>query len=68
VDGEPRPIERANVAFRAVRVQPGERVVTFTYRPDAFRLGALLSWVMAGLGAICLAWSWLRPRARPPGD
>jgi hypothetical protein len=51
-----------------VRVQPGERVVTFTYRPDAFRLGALLSWVMAGLGAICLAWSWLRPRARPPGD
>ncbi len=43
VDGERRPILRANGLHRAVRVGPGDQVVTFTYRPGSWRAGLLLS-------------------------
>lgn len=43
VDGEPRAIVRANLAFRAVAVAPGERLVEFRYEPLSVRIGALLS-------------------------
>jgi hypothetical protein len=33
VDGQPTPILRANVTFRAVRVPPGEHRVRFTFHP-----------------------------------
>ena len=37
------PILRANYLFRAVPVEAGETTVTFEYRPDSFRQGALVS-------------------------
>jgi hypothetical protein len=43
VDGRPREILRANVAFRAVAVQPGESTVEFRYEPFSFRAGAVIS-------------------------
>jgi hypothetical protein len=43
VDGVERPILRANVAFRAVPVAPGDRVVEFRYEPASFALGRALS-------------------------
>jgi hypothetical protein len=51
VDGRERPIVRANLAFRAVAVTPGDQVVEFRYEPISFRAGAALS-VLAVLGAL----------------
>ena len=62
VDNVERPILRANVALRAVAVNPGERVVEFRYEPDSVRTGALL--MLAG-GLICAALFLLRTRLPP---
>jgi hypothetical protein len=43
VDGEPRAILRANHAFRAVALEPGDREVEFEFDPGSFRLGLALS-------------------------
>jgi hypothetical protein len=43
VDGVEVPILRADYAFRAVAVPPGQHVVEFRYRPASFRYGAALS-------------------------
>lgn len=48
VNGTPRPILRANHAFRAVRVPAGESVVEFRYVPRSLRRGAALS----GIGIV----------------
>jgi hypothetical protein len=50
VDGAEREILRANIAFRAVSVRPGERSVTFVYRPASFRAGAIVS----ALALLCM--------------
>jgi hypothetical protein len=64
VDGEERAIVRANVAFRAVEVRPGDRVVEFKYRPLTFRGGLVLS----AAAAAGLALLGLRARRqRSPG-
>ena len=52
VDGRPVPVRAANVAFRAVRVRPGRRIVTFRYDPTSVRLGKLLT--LAALAAIAV--------------
>jgi hypothetical protein len=46
VDGVPVTLERANVAFRGVRVPPGHHVVELVYRPRS---------VVAGLAVSCAA-------------
>lgn len=43
VDGEPTPIYRANLMFRAVQVSRGEHTVRFEYRPGWLVPGALVS-------------------------
>jgi len=43
LDGEPVPIYRADVLFRAVPVPSGDHTVTFEYRPFSLRLGVTLS-------------------------
>jgi hypothetical protein len=59
VDGEPAEITRADVAFRAVRLEPGAHRVVFIYRPASVRWGAwisgvaLLSWLV-GLALVVL--------------
>ncbi len=56
VDGQPAPILRANLLFRAVALTPGAHEVIFTYRPRVWRLGALISLVTLGLfGAVLMA-------------
>ncbi|MHC5209203.1 MAG: hypothetical protein ACYTG2_00615 [Planctomycetota bacterium] len=66
VDGEARPIRRANVAFRAVALRPGDRRVEFRYEPWTVRAGNIGSGV--GLGVVLLAFAggaWgLRTRIR----
>ena len=43
VDGRPAAIERANFAFRAVRVPPGAHRVALRFEPAAWRLGLLIT-------------------------
>ncbi|MFO0985261.1 MAG: YfhO family protein, partial [Planctomycetota bacterium] len=52
VDGAERPITRANLAFRAVRVEPGDHLVEFRYRPASARWGASLAIAAAIIIAI----------------
>lgn len=43
VNGQPAPIYRANLAFRAVPVPPGESTVGVYYDPPSFKIGAAIS-------------------------
>jgi hypothetical protein len=50
VDGQPAPIERAEVVARAVRLDPGAHTLVMTYRTPRLRLGgglALVGWLLA---------------------
>ena len=54
VDGEERPIWRANVAFQAVELPPGRHEVELVYRDEVFRFGCLVS--LGGLVMLGLVW------------
>jgi len=43
VDGVERPILRANIAFRAVPVRPGEHEVEFRYEPRSYYVGEVIT-------------------------
>lgn len=65
VDGEERPLRRANYFFKAVRVRPGDETVVFRYRSEPFRRGALISGGAFVLVAAGLAgWAIRRRRER----
>jgi hypothetical protein len=49
VDGQPAPISRADIYFRAVSLPAGDHQVTFRFEPTSVRLG-----LGVGLGAWCL--------------
>lgn len=53
VDGAPAPLMRANGLFRAVHLRAGTHVVTFSYRPPTFYLGAALT---AAAGMVLVVW------------
>ena len=55
VDGEPVPIQRADLLFRAVAVEAGEHRIIFTFRPVSLWIGAGVS--LAGLVGLPLALS-----------
>ena len=63
VDGVPRPILRANYAFRAVRVPEGPSVVEFRYRPRSVRLGAATSLATIAGMVVFGVWRFGRRRA-----
>lgn len=42
VDGESRPLLKANYAFMGVELEPGTHVVEFIYRPRSLRYGAII--------------------------
>ncbi len=65
VDGVPEPVLRADVAFRAVRVQPGRHLVRFQFTSAAFAWGAWIS--LASLTAwTVLLTRGLRARSNQP--
>jgi hypothetical protein len=57
IDGEPAPILRADLMFRAVLLPPGAHQVVFQFTPDSLRVGALVSGaaLLAILGLLVLA-------------
>ena len=52
VDGQPRPILRADGWFRAVALPPGSHRVEFSYRPISFYAGSAIS----AAGLVGVAW------------
>jgi hypothetical protein len=50
IDGQPAPVLRADLAFRAVPVPAGEHTITFTYFPDSFKYGL----VIAAVSLLCV--------------
>lgn len=50
VDGQPVPVWRADLLFRAVAVEPGDHRVVFAFRPASLGVGAGIS--LAGLGVL----------------
>lgn len=60
VDGNPAPLRRGNVAFRAVFVPAGAHTVEFRYVPHTFVLGLWLS--LAGITVWLTLAVWLRLR------
>ncbi len=59
VSGQPVPVLRANVMFRAVALPPGEHEVRFTYVPRSLALGLLLSAIAAVVWLTLSADWWL---------
>jgi Bacterial membrane protein YfhO len=56
VDGTAAPLMRANGLFRAVHLRQGTHLVTFTYYPSKFYLGAQVSAVTALLLVVVCLW------------
>lgn len=65
VDGTAQPIYRADVMFRAVRVEPGDHRVEFLYEPDSFRVGIMVSGAALLLLALPALQILRRSRPRP---
>ncbi len=65
VDGEERPIQRADYAFRGVLLEAGRHRVELVYQPGSFRAGLIVSG-LAGVAVVGLV--ALRGRRRRAGD
>jgi hypothetical protein len=68
VDGRSARLLRVNVAFRGVVVPAGDHTVLFTYEPDSFRLGLIISATSVGLTLVLLTLPQLWPQGwtQPP--
>ncbi|MFP4056580.1 MAG: hypothetical protein ACLF0G_06905 [Candidatus Brocadiia bacterium] len=62
VDGERRPMARANYLMRCVALRPGDREVVFAFEPASFRWGLALS--VTGLALACAVGVGARVRRR----
>jgi uncharacterized membrane protein YfhO len=63
LDGNPVPVERANVLFRAIAVPAGTHHIELFFQPTSFRLGAVISLVAFGLLLLCLTWLLMAGKA-----
>jgi uncharacterized membrane protein YfhO len=61
VDGQPAEIQRADLMFRAVRLEPGTHQVVYRYQPASVHWGMWISVVALVLCLGALVWA-LRPR------
>ncbi|MGH7151831.1 MAG: YfhO family protein, partial [Planctomycetota bacterium] len=61
LDGKPVAVERANYAWRAVALPPGNHEVVFLYRPRSFSLGLAAS-ATGGFFLLACLGLHLRPR------
>jgi hypothetical protein len=56
VDGIDTPLVRADVLFRAVRLEPGEHTVEIYFQSDSFARGVVISLAALLLVAVLLVW------------
>ena len=66
VDGEPRPVERVNVAFSGVRLAPGGHVVELRFVPRSLHWGLAIS-VLTGVVWIGVG-RWAASRRHRPSS
>lgn len=64
VNGEERPVVRANVLFRGVLLEPGAYDVEIVFDPDSFQRGGAIS--VASLVALAGLWTYPLWRRRVP--
>ncbi len=67
VDGEPRPLWRANFLMRAVEVPPGEHVIEFAFRLSPAPLAVSLTGLAAAGAALVVLRRESRRRSAPGG-
>ena len=60
VDGQRKPVLRANGAQRAVFLEPGTHTVVFRYEPASIRIGGLIS----GISLLLCVGVWTVPLRR----
>lgn len=60
IDGQPAPILRADLAFRAVPVPAGSHTVTMNYFPDTFKNGLLIA-AATLIISLCVYRFWPKP-------
>ncbi len=65
MNGEPVPVYRANVMFRAVPVPAGESTVVFTFEPDLWRTALMAGGVLWLLASLGLVFVWRRRPSQP---
>jgi hypothetical protein len=58
VDDQPAKLLRANYAFRAVAVGPGDHVVAFRYEPRSFQVGLWVSGISGLIWLSLTLWLW----------
>ncbi len=68
IDGRSVPVERANLLFRAVALQPGSHHVVFSFRPGSVRVGLLISGTWLVLCLLTAAALTARARLRTRRD
>ncbi len=62
IDGTPATIYRANRMMRGAAVPAGEHILVYTYEPNSFRIGAIVS-LAGAIVLLTLAWSSRRSRS-----
>jgi hypothetical protein len=62
VNGQPTKIFQANYLFRAVRIEPGENEIVFTYQLKSLYYGALISLATFFLSLALICFFLLKPR------
>lgn len=55
VDGQPAPVFRANLNFRAVALSPGTHRVTMQFRPPGFVFGLIATCITLAIGCYAVA-------------
>jgi hypothetical protein len=68
VDGQPAPLYRADYLFRATPLTEGEHTVAFTFEPESYRRGQMISGAAMAVvvGLLLLGWVRMRVRQRMP--
>ena len=52
VDGEEKPVLRANHFYRAVQLGPGEHILEFDFFPEGFKVGLVISGATLAIGLV----------------
>jgi len=61
VDGEEKPILKANHFYRGVQLDSGPHTLEFDYFPEGFKAGLIVSSAVCILLMILSLWRWRRP-------